>query len=219
MNLKSLGTLTPFGARVYGIAVIVAPLLFLASTVAYITEGNGINDGVLGGTIGVWSAFASVLAFAGILRLMEPTAPRRAMLLTLLALVAMASGVAFNVQAISLALLGPETEILDVVEGSDGIAVLAFLPWGLFVPLSFVLTGIALWRTETVPVWSGVLFIAAGVLFVASRPERIDVLAVIGDITMIAAMAPIGWAMLTASAAMTTAEVVPPAAARTEPLG
>lgn len=194
--LTTVGSLSPFAARAHGIALIVAPLLLLASTIAYTTEG-GINDGVVGGTIGVWSVFALTFAFIGICRVLEPAIPRAATLLMLLAVVAFASGVAFNVQAIGLALFGPETEILEQVEGSDSIAIFAFLPWGLFVPVTFVLTGIALWRTRTVSPLTAALVALSGILFVASRPERINALAIIGDITTFAALAPIGWAMLT----------------------
>jgi hypothetical protein len=60
-----------------------------------------------------------------------------------------------------------------------------------------VAMGILLWRTRVTPWWSGALLMAGGVLFVISRMERIDVLAVAADAVLLAALAPIGWALLT----------------------
>ncbi|MGD9890725.1 MAG: hypothetical protein AB7R89_09035 [Dehalococcoidia bacterium] len=216
MNRDTRTTLTPFAARVYGVATILAPLLLLASTVAYITAGEGINEGVLGGTIGVWSAFAMTIAFVGILRLLEPRAPRAAVTLTVIALIGWAAGIAFNIEAIYVALIPELTveRLNDAMTGGDAIAWLAFLPWGWFAPLTFVLSGIFLWRTHTVAPWTGILLIIGGVLFVTARPARIDVLAVTGDIVLVLALAPIGWSMfvgrrLAGSAAMATATAAP----------
>jgi hypothetical protein len=64
------------GRRFLAASVIAAPIVFLLSDVAYIVDGNGINNGVLGGTIGVWSTFLLGWAFIGISRALEPVAPR-----------------------------------------------------------------------------------------------------------------------------------------------
>ncbi len=190
--------LSPAAARICGAAAIIAPILLLASTVTYITAGDGINDGVLGGTIGVWSCFALAIAFVGLLRLLEPAAPTAAPVLTIVALTGFAAGVAFNVQAIFTASFGPQIDdFMDTVEGSDAIAILAFLPWGWFAPVTFAATGILLWRTRGTNHRSAGLLTAAGVLFIASRPARIDPLAVISDVVLILALAPIGWSILT----------------------
>lgn len=195
----SLSSLPTASARVYGTAIVLAPLLLLASSIAYITEGASINDGVLGGTIGVWSVFAFAIAFVGILRVLEPRAPRAAPLLTVLALTGFGAGVAFNVLAILTPVFGPEINtFIEDVDGSNAIAILAFLPWGWFAPLTFVLTGIMLWRTGTFARSVAGLLVVGGVLFIASRPEKIDALALIADTALIAALVPIGWALLTA---------------------
>lgn len=188
------GPISPMAARVYGWAAIAAPILLLLSTVTFITEGDGINDGVFGGTIGVWSCFALAVAFAGILRILEPAAPTAAPILTAVGLTGFAAGVAFNVQAIFTAHFGPEIDdFLDTVDGSDTIAILAFLPWGLLTPVTLAATGAVLWRTRSVPRRSAGLLMVGGVLFVASRPARIEPLAVLADCTLVAALAPIGW--------------------------
>lgn len=191
--------------RVYGVAAILAPLLLMASTIAYIVEGEAINHGTLGGVLGVWSSFALVIAFLGILRLLEPRAPRAASALTVLAATGFSAGVAFNVDAIFAAAAGPNAEgALNTAAESNPVALLAFLPWGWFVPLSFILIGSFLWRTRTTAWWTGALMIVGGVLFVASRPERINMLALAADGALVLALVPIGWAMLTSRRADTT---------------
>lgn len=191
---------TPLGARVFGLAAMAAPVLLLASTIAYIVEGEGINHGVLGGTIGVWSCFAFLIALVGVLRQLEARAPRAAPVLTILAITGFAAGVAFNIEAMITASAGPEAEAaLDAAIEAQPVAILALLPWGWFAPLSLILVGIFLWRTRTTAWWTCALLIAGGILFVASRPERINVLAMIADGVLILALVPIGWAMLTSA--------------------
>lgn len=198
MNNLDTHAISPTAARITGWALVIAPILLLASTVAYIAHGAGINDGVLGGTIGVWSGFAFIVAFAGLLRLVEPTAPRAAPILALIAATGWAAGIAFNVQAIFVSLFGPDIDqFMDTVDGTDSLAILAFLPWGWFAPISLLAIGILLWRTDIVPRTSSALLIAGAVLFLASRPARIDPVAVLADCVVILALAPIGWAILT----------------------
>lgn len=186
--------LSPAAARIHGIALILGPVLLGASTVAFITVGDGINDGVLGGTLGVWACMAMTLGFVGLFRALEPVAPRAAPALMVLAVVSFVAGTGFSVLAIETAVSGGDY-MAGGPAGETLIAFFSLFPWGLFGPLMYVLTGILLWRTRAVPRWSAVLVALGGVLFVLSRPERIDVLAVVCDITLIAALAPVGRSM------------------------
>ncbi|HEX6027080.1 MAG TPA: hypothetical protein VFZ00_34090 [Solirubrobacter sp.] len=183
--------------RAFGAAAIAAPLLLLASTIAFMTAGDGINDGVLGGTLSVWAVIAFGIALVGVLRLLEPHAPRAAALLTLTAIAGVAGGAAFSVGGVYAPIydLGPDAP-LDAVEGADAIAAFAFLPWGWLIPFTLTLTGILFWRTAAIPRTQAVLLIAGGVLFVAGRPARIEPVAVVTDLVLVAALVPIGWAML-----------------------
>lgn len=191
-------TLSPTASRLFGLATIAAPLLLLGSTIAYINE-NGINDGVVGGTVGVWSTIALAIAFAGIYRMIEVRAPRVGPVFGLIALTGFTAGAAFNVQAMYLAVYDKDL-LVDLSEGAlpevSMIAIFAFLPWGLLAPVTFVATGILLWRTRTASTWSAALLVLGGILFVSSRPERIGLLAIAGDVTLVLAMIPIGWSMV-----------------------
>lgn len=201
-------TLPPAAARTYGVTAIIGPLLLMASTAAFILLGEGINVGVLGGIIGVWSSFALLVAMVAVLRLVEPRAPRAASVLTLLAVIGFGSGVGFNVNAVTDAIAGPDSvgTLNAIADGPDAIAMLAWIPGGWFAPLSMLLIGIALWRTRTVAWWSAALLSAAGVLFVVGRMERIGVLALAADSVLIAALAPLGWAMITGSRTVAAAQ-------------
>jgi len=189
---------SPAASRVFGVATIAAPVLLLASTVAYLAE-DGINDGVIGGMVGIWSAFALAVSFAGIYRMIESRAPRIGPIFGAIAIVAFTAGTVFNLQAMFTAAYGTDL-LADVTEGGlpgvPSIAFLAFLPWGLLAPVSFVATGILLWRTRVVATWSAAALVLGGVLFVASRPQRIEPLAVACDVVLLVALVPIGWAML-----------------------
>lgn len=108
MNGNTLGTLTPVAARVYGLAVIIAPLLMLASSLAFVFIGAGINEGIFGSVIGIWGAFVLAIALMGILRLMEPRAPRAAPILTVFAMISAAATVGIQLDYHIQHEIGPE---------------------------------------------------------------------------------------------------------------
>lgn len=185
----SLGSLTPFAARFTGVAAITGGALLLLSTVAFVTVGGGVNDGVLGGTITVWAVFALAVAFVGICRLLEPARPRLAQWLTLVAVIGFVAGGGFGLQAIHLEAFGDGGYLDDeaAIEAAP-IGLLAYLPWGWFTPLTFVLAGVVLWRAGVVPWWNGTLLILGGILFISARPARIDALAILTDVVLLAAL-------------------------------
>lgn len=187
------------GHRFFALAVVAGPILLLLSDVAYVVAGDGINDGVLGGTIGVWSCFVLAWAFIGLSNTLRREAPRGALALLILAIPAfVGGGVAFNVEALHRDHFG--TSILEaalVAGDADAlIGVFSFLPWGWMGPASFVLLGVLVWRSPALPTWAGALGVLGGVLFVVARPATIDALAIACDVVLVAAMAPLGLAML-----------------------
>src|SRR5690606_15983821 len=137
---------SPTTTRITGIAAIAAPVLLLASTVAYITDGDGINDGLVGGTIGVWSCLAFLLAFAGIYRALEPHALRAAPILMTVPLIGSSAGVALTIAAVRAAEFGRDA-VGAATEGRP-FALLAYLPWGLCFPAGRIGTGVLMWRSK-----------------------------------------------------------------------
>lgn len=181
----------------YPFAMLAAPVLLLASTIAFIAVGGGINDGVAGGVITVWAVIAFTLAFVGCARLLEPWMPRGAQVVTFGAAAVAVGGAGFGITGIY-------QQILREDHGIDGVAVfdahafglLALLPWGWFMPLTCILVGALLWRAQLLPWWHGALFILGGVLFVTGRPARIDAVAVTTDLILLAAFAGLGLRVL-----------------------
>jgi hypothetical protein len=196
---------------VFGVALILGPVLMLTSTIAFIVAGDGMNQGVLGGLFGVWAAIIMAIAFVGLLRLLEVNAPRAAAILTVTAIIGFGSGVAINVDVITSSLVGPELDaaIDDALVGTDALAILAFFPGGLLVPITIIATGIMLWRTQTFPKWIGALLALAGVLFIIGAPERIAAIVLASDIALIAALFPIAWTMLTGGRVPSPAPATP----------
>ncbi|WP_203335381.1 hypothetical protein [Nocardioides limicola] len=185
--------------RLFGGALILAPLLLLASTTAYVVAGEGVNHGVSGGVIGVWSCLAMILAMIGLLRILEPHAPRATPWLLVLAVCGFGGGIAFNLSAVFDAVFEEVHQIaaVDTLWETEPGTFFAYLPWGWFAPLSLLLVGILLWRTHAVPRWNAALLAVSGVTFVASRIERVDPLALASDALLIIALVPLGWALLT----------------------
>lgn len=181
--------------RLFGIAAVAAPVLFLVSDVAYVTAGGGVNDGVLGGTIGVWSCILFMVSWVGISRSLEAGAPRGSQLLLVVGLTGFTAGAAFNADAISNGYLGESFMSASPSGGADLIGILGFLPWGWCAPLSFVIAGVLVWRTRSYPAWNAVLLIVGGLAFVAGRPAGIDPLVIVADSILVLALIPIGVAI------------------------
>jgi len=179
--------------RLFGAAVVVAPVLLLLSTVVYITTGGGVNDGVAGGTIGIWTCFLFVIGYVGIARALEPAAPKASLVLAVLAIVGLMTGYGYNLEAIHAEHLG---EDIWSTSFDNPLGYLAFDPWGLFLPLALVLTAFLIWRTPVFPVATAVPLLLGGLLFVPSREAGIAPLAVVADVGLVLGLVPIGLAML-----------------------
>ncbi|MGE3286299.1 MAG: DUF4386 family protein [Pseudonocardia sp.] len=194
-----MNVLSPRAARIHGVATVLAPVLLLASSLVHVLSEGGINNGMWGGIIGVWSALAFVVAFVGLCRVLEPAAPGAAPVVLVFGLLGWAAGSAFAVNAIHAAVHGQDL-LFEATEGlADPAVLLAFLPWGWFAPLSFVLLGWLLWRTGTGPRWAAALLAVGGLLFVIGRPAEIDAIAVAADVALLLALVPLGVRMITGS--------------------
>ncbi len=191
--MTTLGTLSPYAARFTGVLAIVGGTLQLASTVVSVTLEGGVNNGVTGGTITVWSAFVLAGAFVGLYRWAEPRYPRTTPWLTLVALTAMVAGGGFGHQAIHLGAFGP-TDYLsnDAAIADNPIGLLAWVPWGWFAPLSYGLVGGVLARARLIPWWNGAVLIAGGVLFISARPAQVSWLALVCDVVLLAGLTAAG---------------------------
>lgn len=179
--------------RLFGVALISGTALMLVSTLLYVATGEGVNHGVVGGTVGIWSCFAMVLGYLGLARSFESPAPRASLVLTVLAVVGLMTGYGYNLEGIHLAHLGADiwSEPFD-----DAIGYLAFDPWGLFLPLALLLTGFLVWRTRLYARWTAAPLVLGGLLFVPSREAGVDALAVVADLLLLAGLVPLGVSLI-----------------------
>jgi len=170
------------------ISMVLAPALFLASTIAFLTLGDGINDGLIGGVINAWTMIVLVMAFAGCARAVESVMPKSAQFILFGGAAAGVGGAGFGMTAIY-------QQVLQDDHGVDGattldahpFSILALLPWGWFMPVTCMAVGLCLWRGQLAPWWHGVLFILGGLLFVTGRPTQMGFIAVTTDLVLLVA--------------------------------
>ena len=184
--------------RVQGAAMIAAPLLLVASSASY-AAGGGIGADQLGGTIQIYAMAAFALALLGVTRTLDHAKPRAAAVLSVMAVLGAAGGVAYGVDAVHTA-VHPEGPIDAMTAGP-----LILNAPGLTFPLSLIGIGITLATSGVASRWSGYLLVAGGVLFPLSRIPGIVQLALVSDLIILAGLAPLGWAILRGGATGTVA--------------
>ena len=177
--------------RMFAGAAIVAPVLLLASSVAF-AAGGGLNHDELGGALLVYAFIAMIGVAIGIARAVEQALPRASAWLLGFAVLGCGAGVGFGIDSIHAALPGG-TAIEDAKTTSGQLALM--VPGTIF-PLSFAALGVALWRAGVAPKSSGPLLVAASLLFpIANIPDS-EVIAVAVNGLFLAALWPLGIAWL-----------------------
>lgn len=187
-------------------AAAVAPVLILASTLAFAAEG-GINDGNVGGAL---QFFAFALWGVGVVALtdrLRTHAPWLAALLLLAGLVGAASGAAFGVESIWVAETG-EPQLLVV---GNVAAIVSMGPPGLLTPLTLLGLGVLYVRHDLAPRPAAVALAAAGVLFPAGRATELLAAAVVTDLLLVVALGAIATHLWRQAQPLATASPAVPA--------
>lgn len=177
---------------VTALAAVAAPILLLASTVAYVAAGDGMNAGELGGAVQVWAFVAIGVAVAGLCRTFEHLAPRAAVAVTVLGIVAAAVGSGYAIDSIQAAVF--DTGSLQ--ETDSGAVPFALQIPGLMAPLALAVLGVMLARTGVAPKALAWLLVLSAALFPASRIPDVEGLAIASDLLLVASLAPIGLRLL-----------------------
>lgn len=171
-----------FERNFQGISLIVAPLLFAASTFFW-TNGE---YSVPSATLIVFSMFFWIPALTGLFGLLKIKMPRYAIWGLWIAVYGCISGCCF-------AFLGYLTTIFNIShqdylqalsQHPVSSQILLFAAGPLF-PLSLLLLGINLIRTKTVHLWIGLLFCLGAIAFPLSRIPRIELVAHIADVLLL----------------------------------
>jgi hypothetical protein len=173
--------------RLFAGAMILGPLLLLASSVAF-AAGGGLNQDELGGALLVYAFVAMTVVAIGIARAVEPALPRASAALLAFAVLGCGAGVGFGIDSIHAALPGGT----GLEDADSAAATLALLVPGAIFPLSFAALGVALWRARVSPRASGPLLVAASLLFpIANIPDS-EAIAVTANALFVVALWPLG---------------------------
>ena len=188
--------------RIHGIAAGLAAVLLPASTAAFIVRGgftdDAVNNGILGGTLVVWTVFALILTFAGVARLLENRFRRWSKLLVVLS-ATYAASVGFGLQGINMEWIGRDFDRENQLSStSEVIGFFALYPWGALGPVTFIIIGVLLWRAGQVPAWSGIALILGGLTFIPGREGNV-VVALVTDLLLLLGLLSVARTLLAAA--------------------
>lgn len=170
-------------------ALVVGPLLLLGSSVAY-AAGEGIGDDKVGGAIQVWAFILLGIGLVGLARHVESHRPAIAAALTAATLIGVSVGAGFGIDSIW-------TEVTGLSIDDDAVSGPALFMPGLSFPVALFAHAARRFRIGLGPKLPAVLLAVGAVLFPLSRIPSIDVLALIADLCIAAALIPIALAIPT----------------------
>lgn len=185
----AMNTFATIQRRFAGFSLVVAPLLFAASTFFW-------HDGeytVVSATLIVLSLFFWIPAFTGLFSLLEDKMPSYAVWGLWVAVYGCIAGCCF-------AFVGYLTSIFHISHGDYLQALtqhpvtsqLLLFAAGPLFPLSILLLGIQLIRAKAVMVWIGILFCLGAIAFPVSRIPRVELIAHIADFLLLVPAAYVG---------------------------
>lgn len=169
-------------ATLVALAAGVGPALLAASSVAWIVDAEELRA-----ILTFWALPALALAVVGVAARLERSAPRTRAFLTALVVLGACAGSAFGLEAAMVEHFGTERLIM---QDTPSAMLILGLPGPLF-PLSLLVTGIVSFRKRTLAPCSAVLLAVAGALFPMSRIPQIPALALVADLILLAALAPV----------------------------
>jgi hypothetical protein len=168
----------------FGVSLLLAPSLFALSSFFWVDEGQ---YGITGSTLLIFGSVFWIAGFVGIFRLLRDRTPRYAAGGLLLAIYgAVCGGAAFAFQGLFAELYDISHEAaIEALASHPFVANAIFWVGGPAFPVSLLILGIVLARTQTVPLWVGLLLSLGGALFPVARIPRIDLVAHLVDLLML----------------------------------
>jgi hypothetical protein len=179
--------------RVEGFCLIIAPLLFAASTFFWQNGEYGVEAAVLI----IFSMFFWIPALTGLFSLMKNKMPQYAVWGLWIAVFGCISGVCF-------AFLGYLATVFNISH-EQYLSSLSHYPVtsqillfgsGPLFPLSVLILGINLALKRSVPLWISLFFCLAALAFPLSRIPRIEWMAHIADLAMLIPSTAVAWQIL-----------------------
>ncbi|HTD98769.1 MAG TPA: hypothetical protein VK668_05760 [Mucilaginibacter sp.] len=165
-------------------SLFLAPLFYTISGFFWL---NGGQYSVTCGTFVVIGSFFWVFAFDGLFGLLKEKAPIYAAWGKAIAIYgAVCGGVAFGLQGIFAEMFSIDHKtMLQALAQHPVAANLIFWFGGPAFPLSILVLGIMLCVKKAVPLWTGILLAAGGLLFPVSRILRIESIGHVVDVLML----------------------------------
>ena len=174
-------------------ALIIAPILFAASTFFWIKG----EYGVAAATLGIVSLFFWIPALTGAFSLLKNKMPRYATYGLWIAVFGCISGVCFMFLGYLTIIFNiSHTEYLQKLSEYPVSSQLLLFATGPLFPLSLLVLGITLLRTKAVAAWIAILLFIGAIAFPASRIPRIEWIAHIADLLLLIPTAAIGLVLL-----------------------
>ena len=162
-------------------ALVLAPLLLLASSIAYAAAGE-FGEESAGGLLQVLSMGVFPLVVIALVVKVSEVAPRGAAALLVLGFLGCAGGVSYGINAIVIANGGPD---LNELTGAASIVKVI----GPIFPLAFIAFGLTLWRKALAPAAVALGLVAGAVLFPISRIGGITPIALAADTLLLVSLA------------------------------
>ena len=179
----------------FGLSLVLAPLLFTASSLTWTSSGE---YGVVGGAFLVFGSLFWIVAFLALFGALRTQAPRYAVWGWLVAAYgAICGGTAFAFQGMFAEMHGAtKTESLAALARHPVVANAIFWIGGPAFPISLLVLGVILVRTRVAPWWAGAMLALGGALFPVARIPRIEGFALGIDLLMLIPATYFGFNML-----------------------
>lgn len=179
--------------KVEGFCLIVAPVLFAASTFFWQNGEYGVEAAILI----IFSMFFWIPALTGLFSLVKDKMPRYAVWGLWIAVFGCISGVCFAFLGYLATIFNiSHDQYLNLLSRYPVTSQILLFGSGPLFPLSILVLGIALMLNRSVPVWIGILFCLAAIVFPLSRIPRVEWMAHIADLAMLVPSVAIAWQIL-----------------------
>lgn len=182
-----------------GLAMVVAPLALLVSSLFHLA-GGGMDSDEVGGVVQIFAFFLFVFAALGLTRLAAERRPRAATVLRFLLVLGCVYGAINGLGSVLAAAAGTGISALP-----EGLFMLLVYP-GLAFPLSLVAVSLILRRHPRVPIAAAIGLVVGGALFPIGRIPDIVAITLLADTLLVLSLGRIGLRLL-----MTRGDLTPSA--------
>lgn len=183
---ESASTTSDPTARLMKVAAVVGPLFLVAGSVAWL---GGDDRAELRGILTFWAFPFIALAAYGVASRLQGRSPVGRGVVTALVAIGTCGGGAFATEIN----MGEHFGVERLIDQDTPSALLALGLPGLCMPLSLVVLGLLSYRHQTLPRGQALLLAAGGVLFPMSRIPQVAPLAMVADMLVLAAFAPVAF--------------------------